>query len=461
MKLNTMKKLNLVLLAVASTLSSMTFGKTFVLDTNNNQEPLYRTELPIAVYQHTRSNTLADITITNAAGEQVPYDLLAFEQTYAPAKLKVNKKVLAVYPITEASLNNPSALQIQLDKNEGKTSLNITSNDQTAANRPLFLLDAGKENPMFDTLELNWQGAEGKLMTVEVLRSVDLNNWVLAGQGALLKANNGDSQITQNSIKLDKNDLGRYLQIRPLEKSDAFTVVGAAAVISQKEAALPASQTQLAKFIKRELGSKAGQTNLTYEALGHYPASELRVQLPSIGIITAVTIATRNTLDEPWVTLTSASVYDILKNEKRMQSPNIKIDPKVARYWQLQFNEASGGIGEVNPSLALNWSPQTLVWNARGQAPFTLHVGENPEVVNNMNIASLIPDYKVEKIQALPIARVNWNVANEVTPTSAAATNSWETPLDYKRWYLWGGLLIGVLLLAGMAYSLLKNTPKK
>jgi len=40
------------------------------------------------------------------------------------------------------------------------------------------------------------------------------------------------------------------------------------------------------------------------------------------------------------------------------------------------------------------------------------------------------------------------------SPTQSA----WVTPPDYKRWLLWAGLLVGVLVLAGMAWSLLKSS---
>ena len=41
--------------------------------------PFYRSDLPIEVYQATRSSTLQDLTITNATGEQVPYALVPYD----------------------------------------------------------------------------------------------------------------------------------------------------------------------------------------------------------------------------------------------------------------------------------------------------------------------------------------------------------------------------------------------
>jgi hypothetical protein len=141
-----------------------------------------------------------------------------------------------------------------------------------------------------------------------------------------------------------------------------------------------------------------------------------------------------------------------MQQGKTFTSPNVVLSPTVTRYWRLQFNLSSGGIGAENPSLSLGWLPSTMVWNACGQAPFTLHVDEKPSIDNNLSIATLIPYYKIEKIQAL----ANSNLTIEVSANNTASeqvANTWFEPIDHKRWLLWGGLFLGVLLLACMAFS--------
>ena len=132
-----------------------------------------------------------------------------------------------------------------------------------------------------------------------------------------------------------------------------------------------------------------------------------------------------------------------------------------ARYWRLQFNQARGGIGAEIPALHLGWLPPTVVWNARGQAPFTLAVGEGPNLVNTIPISTMLPNYGAQTLNNLPVA--NLIIANQATQdaSSTQAASTWVAPRDYKTWLLWGGLMLGVLLLAGMAYSLLKSERKQ
>jgi hypothetical protein len=85
-------------------------------------------------------------------------------------------------------------------------------------------------------------------------------------------------------------------------------------------------------------------------------------------------------------------------------------------------------------------------------------------VINRVSAQSLMPDFQVEKISALPKADVGAAIALDASEAAASVTsksNAWTSAPDYKTWLLWGGLFLGVLLLAWMAYSLLKADNKK
>jgi len=257
----------------------------------------------------------------------------------------------------------------------------------------------------------------------------------------LLKTATANNSILQNTILLNNATEARYLQIRPIEPSSAktFNLTQITAEYSNVQAITPKLLWQSINFTAREQDNKTGQVNIDFESPGHYPASRLRLQLPQNNTITTVTIQIRNNTNEEWTDLTVASAYSLRQKGKTFTSPDIVLTPTVARYWRLQFNQSSGGIGAENPALSLGWLAPSIVWNARGQAPFTLHVGENPSIVNHVEITSLIPDFKVEKIQALAVASLITEVSTDNTSVKQA-TNSWVAPIDYKHWLLWGGL---------------------
>ena len=459
-----MKNNKLMITGLLVMLTPSAMAASFKLDANGN-EPFYQSSISKEIYLYTHSSTLQDLTIHNASGEQVPYALIPYEDLHPKTTTHQDSKPLSLYPIKENALSNPSELRIHLQKSAGNTSVDIvSSNDEVDASKntnSIYLLDAGKKHMPLETISVDWQGVDGKLLTLEVLTSDDLQNWSHAGNAVLLKTANANSSILQNTISLDSPTEARYLQIRATEPNNtSFKLIKANAEYNKVQSIAPKLVLQTIQLIGRSEDTKNGLVNIDFESAGHFPASYLQIKLPQNNTITNTTIQVRNNTNEPWEYLTTASVYRLMQQGKTFTSPDVVLSPTVARYWRLQFNQSSGGIGAENPILSLGWLPSTIVWNARGQAPFTLHVGEKTSIVNNVSIASLIPDYKIEKVQTLAKSDLILEVSANNSATEQA-NNTWTSPIDYKRWLLWGGLFLGVMLLAGMAFSLLKTDSKE
>lgn len=451
-------------------LSSPAMAATFSLSTDANA-PLYRTELPLEVYQYTRQDNLSDMVINNAAGEQVPYALLAKSLVHIAPAAADKSVTLPIFGLQADTLDNTTVsgaedLRLQLEKTAGKTTVTISQNSKAAAAGMVYLLDVGKKHPDFQKLILDWAQTESKMIAVEVLASDDLNHWNRVGQGILLKTSNAAGSILQNTISLNSPITQRYIQLHSINSAQAFSLTRAEAQSTAISNETPKLLWQTLANPKRIDDSKSGKTTIELEADGHFPAEFLGVKLPENNTITTVKISVRNKVSEPWRTVTSASVYRMAESNASGQNieitnPDISIYPTVARYWQLEFNNATGGIGASNPTIALGWPTQVIVWNARGNQPFSLQIDETESgqqvIANHLNIENLIPDFKPEKLEQLPFAQIKLQ-KSEVSATAKTAENTWSTPEDHKCWWLWGGLVLGVLVLAGMALSLLKSS---
>jgi len=456
-------------------LTNPAMAATFVLSTEDNA-PLYRTELPLEVYQFTRQDNLGDMVITNAAGEQVPYALLAKSLAHI-SQAPINKRVtLSIYALEADTLDHTTVsgaedLRVQLEKSASKTTVTIsqsakTSDPKTGSVGMVYLLDAGKNHSSFQKLTLDWAQIESKMIAVEVLTSDDLNHWNKVGQGVLLKTSNAAGSILQNTIELSGPITQRYIQLHSVNSTQAFTLTSAEAQSAAVSNEVPKLLWQTLANPKRIDDEKSGKITIEFEANGHFPAEFLRVNLPESNTITTVKISVRNKVSEPLRTVTSASVYRMVESNTKSQNieitnPDISIYTTVARYWQLEFNNATGGIGASNPTIALGWPTQVIVWNARGSSPFSLQIDESESgqqvIANHLNIENLIPDFKLEKLEQLPFAQIKLQ-NSEVSARAKTAENTWSMPENHKRWWLWGGLVLGVLVLAGMVLSLLKSS---
>jgi hypothetical protein len=436
---------------------------TFNLDATG-QEPLYRIEIPKIVYQYSRSEHLNDLTIHNASGEQVPYALLPYE-VFHPLNTSIHDtKSLTIYAISEYQLTNPGVLNIKIENADNRNidpTVSLKINSQNKDSKNIYLIDAGKEHPALESLSVEWLGGDGLLLSLDILASDDLKTWSYAGHAVLLKTTTDGNALLQNNITLDTATKKRFLQIRPAD-NNTFLLTKINAIYSKLQTITPDFHWQDLQLLNREMNKKTGEINLDFESPGRYAISHLRVALPQTNTITNVNVLARKSSNDPWQFISTAALYHVTKQGKSYTNPDIALYPTSARYWRLQFNQSNGGLGNEDPKLSSGWLPDTLIWNARGKAPFTLQVGNNPSFINHVEVDRLIsidsaaPELKIKKIQELPQSNLN-PVADATKPSDAQITNAWKSPPDYKRWLLWAGLLIGVMLLAGMAYSLFKS----
>lgn len=437
-----------VVVAIA-TFANTVQAANFKLDANG-AEPLYQTTLTKAVYQQSSNDSLQDLSITNAEGEPVPYSLLTYEQVHAQIVAEKSKP-LVIFPMRKDT-RNQAGVNIQLNNHGKDTSVNVTTDDSQTVSTNYYLFDLGEKHPPFKKLLLDWQGPDSKLLIVDVLMSDNLKDWRHAGQGTILNVSSNEQAIVQNSITLNNAITARYLQIQPPATTEPFKLTSVHVEFNQVKALEKPKLWQTINFLNREQNN--AETHIDFESQSRLPATWLNIQLPQNNTITQVAVFVRNNKEQPWRRITSSSLYRLNKEGKDHTNQAILIPSTTARYWRLSFNQTSGGIGKDNPKLSLGWSPAILVWNARGTGPFNLQVGEtNNSRINTVPITHLINPYEAKKVHQLPIANLNLT-------SSVQLFNAWDSPKDFKRFWLWGGLFIGVFALVLMAYSLLKNNPK-
>jgi hypothetical protein len=421
---------------------------SFKLDATG-AEPLYQTTLTKQVYQYSRSEELQDLAVVNADDESIPYALLPYGSIYAQTKITAETKALTIFPMQENTLKPSAVMNIQLNNHDA--SVHVSADDTKLTAKNYYLFDLGEKHPAFKKLSLDWQGKEGELVALELKVSNNLQDWESITQASLLKVRADNQTIVQNNISLDRLIEARYLQIIPLDAHDDFKLSAVNVEISHAQDIVQPKLSQAISFKQRD--ASATQTHIDFESLSRLPASAIKIQLPQRNTITQVTVLTRNHHDEAWHYLSTASLYRLIKQNKEYSNQDITIPTTAARYWRLTFNQANGGIGQENPVLSLVWTPEVLVWNARGKAPYRLDVGATGAAVNVVAVNSLLAAYQPQKLQQLPLAKLSLQVAEPII-------NAWDRPIDYKPLWLWGGLLLGVLALAVMAYSLIKNNPK-
>lgn len=430
-------------------LTSAAQAASFKLDANG-AEPLYQTTLPKEVYQYSSSNHLQDLSIINANGESVPYALVPYENMFRQTKITETSKPLVIFPMQEETLKQAGVTNIQLNNHNSSTSINVLAEDSKPVSKTYYLFDLGQQPPAFKKLTFDWEGQQGQLFSVDIMTSNDLKSWTKAGEAVLVKVSANNEAIVQNSVIFDQLIKARYLQIRPHETTGAFALTAVNLEFNVVQEVTQPILWQSISFLERT--KRNTDMHVDFESSSRYPATYLTITLPQQNTITHATVLTRNHDDQPWQIVSSSALFRLNKQGTEVTNKEIHIPKTTARYWRLTFNQDQGGIGNDNPQLSLGWLPDVLVWNARGTNPFTLYVGEPNKEANRVAIMHLLKPYGVKKPQELPFSNLTLSSLNQ-------DDNTWDSPADVKRRWLWGGLFVGVLALAIMAYSLVKKNP--
>ena len=444
-----MKKTFILLVLLSFNANAATFSLEASDVKSTVQQPFYQTTLPAEVYQFTRSNNLADLHFFNAANELVPHAFVSL-----PSKNSVKIEPLKPIKISEDALKNSTNLRLNIEKNGSASQITIEDHAQNMQDdKQIYLIALKDKHEAIQQLKFNWEGAEDKLINVEIATSNDLQTWTVSNTGNLLKTTNLTNSILKDSLAF--SDIGeKYLKIT-ITKSAGFALTGINAEIDEGVTAKPVELASALSFLNRSEDSKTAQTNIEFEAAGRYPAHALSIKLPQANTVVSLTVLTRNNSNEPWQHVTSGNAYQFNQAAQTLNSPDITFSPLTARYWRLQFNAAGGGIGSENPKVALKFSPHMIVWNARGNAPFSLKVGEDDTNTkpSYFALSHLMPEANASKVKALPISTLKLEDTDDNTPMWQVS----ELESSHKPFYLWAGLGIGVLLLFGMAFSLLRK----
>ena len=117
-------------------------------------------------------------------------------------------------------------------------------------------------------------------------------------------------------------------------------------------------------------------------------------------------------------------------------------------------------------TLTLEYPPLHALFVATGQGPFTIASGKAGLASAALPVATVIPGYKVADEFALPVlpaqaesgaAGTTGQAGSPSTAGSGGATADWLN----RTTILWGVLVLAVLVLGGLALSLLRSPAKR
>ncbi len=428
--------------AIAETPADFAFGIPLA---TSGPEALFQLDLPQAVYEGVLRADLGDLRVFNAAGEPVPH---AFVPRTVAAREKRPPLRLPFFALRGDSVAGVEGLAVRIEHASGRAVLTIHERGRVPArDAPLlgYLVDATLVEQPLQALALELPPASDTVATrVRVDASDDLARWTtLVADAPVLRLEAGGQRLEQLRVEFSPRQ-AKYFRLawpaaQPLQLAGLTVEPGEALV-------------DLPRQWKQVAGTAEPSDEYAFDLGGQFPVDRLRLTLPQPNSVASVEILARARASDRWRRIALATVYRLGVTGHEVVNPDLLIAPTSDRYWRLRVDPRGGGLGAGAPQLAAGWVPHGVVFAARGSAPFELAYGSGSARPAAYPIATLVPGYRAEdagKALPFPVGRASTGSVRTLAGESAT-----RTPVDWRRWVLWGSLLLGVALLGWMALRL-------
>lgn len=453
----------LALLAVATAATAVTAGTAAMTAAPPREEfafaapvqlggtgPAYQLSLPLQVYRYTVWPERADLRIVNADGEVVPYALLDGELAGAP--VEPQRATLPFYPLRGNVSQGLAALRFSVRGSDG--TVVVASGGVKRARQLLgYLFDARQLESAVSGWSFQWEEPRADFdVTVSLQTSDDLLHWEQAAVGVLADLHQGERRFVRRALAVAPRK-ARYWRLSwdapaaPLALREATAELQGDAAASRRESLIIGAAA---------VAGHAGEYQV--EVPGRLPVERVNVRLPAVNTVASAAIASRRVATDPWRAVARLDLYRVAPargGAAEIRNAEARIGADSDPLWQLRIEPANAVQGAAELKLELGWRPRALVFLARGRAPFTLLYGNAQAVSAAVPAGTLLAGLRPAGGGAPALSPASLGV-----PALAGGLQRLvppPPPLPWKRWILWGVLVVGALLLLGMAWRLARS----
>ena len=208
-----------------------------------------------------------------------------------------------------------------------------------------------------------------------------------------------------------------------------------------------------------------------YAWAGQMPLEKLRIDLPQINTLAPLTIEYlsekprqtprlgwhRHHEEQRWEELAQTVAYRLQSPQGEVKSADVTLHGAAANRLRLVMDARSGSIGNKPPTLQIGFVPHVLVLLARGDGPYVLAWGASGVAPAALPLSTLMPGY--DGAASLNAATASLPPLGIVQgrPAAPAGRAVAEASSSSTKWVLWAVLLGGLLVLGGMARSLIQQ----
>jgi hypothetical protein len=421
---------------------------------------IYALTLPAEVYRGIARRDLGDLRVLNAAGEVVPH---ALERLAATEKKAGSSLALAYFPLHGQPGGQAGGqaddLRMSVERRPDGTlraAISSSSGRGTVPARRVvgYVVDASAADAAMREIRFEWPaGPEGTTLDARIEASDDLRSWRPAGSGPLIVLRQGDAVLERRAIEITPQR-AKYLRVtwRGAQSDPKLTAVSAQLV----DASTDVGRSWL-RF-EGAAGAKPGE--YVFSLPQGLPVDRVRFDLPQENTVVSASLHAQERPAGPERGIASAVLYRMQHGEQKLVSPELQIATTAEKRWVLRVDSRGGGLGSGMPVMHAGWVPHRLVFVARGEPPFRAVFGNDEAVSGSMPVQALVPGHATDKpVPALAASLGEVRVQEIAKATPGEAARGYFEQMDRKKLWLWGSLMLAVLVIVGMAWRLTRQMP--
>lgn len=402
-------------------------------------------ELPNHFYQSVKSADLNDCRLYNKKGQQLPFSIVQDEQ-YIHTK-ETSRKALALFPVVNRGIVTRHTMSKVSSSYVNGASITISERrDLRHGDTPAFYIlenrNVQKNGPSLQQLQFSWkQYGQTLIVPMRIEASDDLEQWrTLSSRETISRLMFQGEKIERPTVTIPATK-ARYLRISPDQREGYLTITAVNGIYSNVSVSQIEQEWQ-------SLETPAVDTvpgSFIYKNVGLQLINKISFKAPASGYLYRGTIYGRNSQKESWRRVSQFTQYDILSGGDTLKSEPVSLRSQRSNQIKVVFTAPVDMDSTMLPGLSVGTINEDVHFLARGEAPYTFAYG-------NDTLGTRAESYKAMRTPVGVTVSSHFPLGGGVVVRSEP-----EREIPTKNIILWAILIVGVILVSGMAITLTRE----
>jgi hypothetical protein len=401
--------------------------------------------LPSAVYDALVRADYGDLRVFNRAGKAVAHTLYAPEGPPPPEEWMT----VARFPLPAARTSASGSSRIHIETRTDGTIVDIRpATTETVAPEVTIsrhVLDLSGIDEPVDRLRVSFISGHKGITNLIIDSSEDLARW----HPIVTKAAVGN--LVFQGHRLGRDEVGlpsrtyTYLRLSWSSPLNAGSLADISVRKPPDKKPMERAELTLAPL---ETETVDGRSFVHYKSPGRRPIDRVRIDLPSAGTLARVALYSRPNEEAGWRRHHSGLAYRLMQEGLEIASDPLRLTATSDRHWRLEIQSDPTLLPRM-PNLVLGWRPHRLVFAATDGGPFRLAYGSARIPPTDSHLDDLLRTLQRDDA----VADLSTAKAGEPYELGGAKQLT-KGSGRWKRYLLWGSMILAVALIGGLALRL-------